>query len=77
MLFHIGVGGGFTDAAVVLHLASLVGPDAAARIIVFEPRDRLGAGLAYSTVESVQGQYASDQDECVSRRSGKFFAVIG
>ncbi len=47
------VGGGFTGAAVALHLADALGPDTAARIIVFEPRERLGAGLAYDTAEPV------------------------
>lgn len=42
------VGGGFTGAAVAFHLARALAADAA-RIVVVEPRDRLGAGLAYST----------------------------
>ncbi|RVJ49351.1 FAD/NAD(P)-binding protein [Sinorhizobium meliloti] len=46
------VGGGFSGAAVALHLAQgqEVGPEA--RVVVFEPRARLGAGLAYDTAES-------------------------
>lgn len=40
------VGGGFTGAAVAYHLAR---QRVSARVIVFEPRSRLGAGLAYDT----------------------------
>lgn len=42
------VGGGFTGAAVAANLARNVASDGAA-IVVFEPRGRLGAGLAYDT----------------------------
>ncbi|MGN7806804.1 FAD/NAD(P)-binding protein [Ensifer sp. 22521] len=42
------VGGGFTGAAVAANLARNVASDGAT-IIVFEPRARLGAGLAYDT----------------------------
>lgn len=45
------VGGGFTGAVLAIHLAKRYGGSKAVRIVVFEPRDRLGAGLAYSTVE--------------------------
>lgn len=45
------VGGGFSGAAMALHLARSTGPGRNARIVVFEPRERLGAGLAYSTAE--------------------------
>ncbi|THF54058.1 FAD/NAD(P)-binding protein [Allorhizobium terrae] len=45
------VGGGFTGAVLAIHLAKRHGGGGAVRIIVFEPRERLGAGLAYSTSE--------------------------
>jgi uncharacterized NAD(P)/FAD-binding protein YdhS len=47
------VGGGFTGAAIALHLAEKAGKNAAFDIVVFEPRARLGAGLAYDTREDV------------------------
>ncbi|OAP36468.1 hydroxyacylglutathione hydrolase [Sinorhizobium glycinis] len=43
------IGGGFSGAAVALHLTRNL--ERAARVIVFEPRTRLGAGLAYDTAE--------------------------
>ncbi len=43
------VGGGFTGIALALHLKALSAGKA--RIVVFEPRSRLGAGLAYSTTD--------------------------
>lgn len=46
------VGGGFTGAALAYHLVQKI-PDGAARIIVFEPRQILGGGLAYDTSEAV------------------------
>lgn len=42
------IGGGFTGALTAWHLARR-SPDA--QIVVIEPRDRLGAGLAYSTTD--------------------------
>src|SRR5579883_375934 len=42
------IGGGFSGAAVAYHLADRVA-DAGGRVIVYEPRERLGAGLAYDT----------------------------
>ncbi|QRM57594.1 FAD/NAD(P)-binding protein [Sinorhizobium sp. BG8] len=45
------VGGGFTGAALAYHLVRHHG--AAAQIVVFEPRQSLGAGLAYDTDEDV------------------------
>lgn len=42
------IGGGFTGALVAWHLARLA---PGARIVVIEPRARLGAGLAYSTTD--------------------------
>ncbi|MGI6246507.1 MAG: FAD/NAD(P)-binding protein [Pseudochelatococcus sp.] len=44
------VGGGFTGAAVALHLAAAAHPGGR-RIVVFEPRAKPGAGLAYDTRE--------------------------
>jgi uncharacterized NAD(P)/FAD-binding protein YdhS len=43
------VGGGFTGAAVAYHLAH---EHVCARVLVFEPRPRLGGGLAYDTRDS-------------------------
>ncbi|AFL49903.1 putative NAD(P)/FAD-binding protein YdhS [Sinorhizobium fredii] len=45
------IGGGFSGAAVALHLTRNLGAERRARIVVFEPRARLGAGLAYDTAE--------------------------
>lgn len=42
------VGGGFTGAAVAANLARNIASERA-EIVVFEPRERLGAGLAYDT----------------------------
>ncbi|MDQ0321683.1 putative NAD(P)/FAD-binding protein YdhS [Pararhizobium capsulatum DSM 1112] len=47
------VGGGFTGATVALHLANTFGKRKPPKIVVFEPRERLGAGLAYDTAEPV------------------------
>lgn len=46
------IGGGFTGASVALHLARAC-PSEQLRIVVFEPRERFGAGLAYDTREPV------------------------
>lgn len=46
------IGGGFTGAAVAVHLAERGQAGVAARIVVFEPREKLGAGLAYDTDEA-------------------------
>lgn len=46
------VGGGYAGAAFAYHLARRL-PAGAARIVVFEPRALLGAGLAYDTDEPV------------------------
>ncbi|KAA3515988.1 FAD/NAD(P)-binding protein [Agrobacterium rosae] len=43
------IGGGFSGAAFALHLSALSAGKVG--IVVFEPRSRLGAGLAYSTAE--------------------------
>ncbi|MET4692058.1 FAD/NAD(P)-binding protein [Sinorhizobium fredii] len=45
------IGGGFSGAAVALHLTRILGAKRRVRIVVFEPRARLGAGLAYDTAE--------------------------
>ncbi|HBF28734.1 FAD/NAD(P)-binding protein [Rhizobium sp.] len=45
------VGGGLTGAVLAMHLAGTHASSRLARIIIFEPRDTLGAGLAYSTPE--------------------------
>ncbi|MEY9625584.1 putative NAD(P)/FAD-binding protein YdhS [Sinorhizobium fredii] len=45
------IGGGFSGAAVALHLTRILGAERRVRIVVFEPRARLGAGLAYDTAE--------------------------
>ncbi|MER9877119.1 FAD/NAD(P)-binding protein [Mesorhizobium sp. M0195] len=44
------VGGGFSGAATAFHLARLL-PASASDIVVVEPRERLGYGLAYSTTD--------------------------
>ena len=46
------IGGGFTGAALAYHLAGSL-TAGAARIIVYEPRATLGAGLAYGTDDAV------------------------
>jgi uncharacterized NAD(P)/FAD-binding protein YdhS len=43
------VGGGFSGAAFAVHFAML--NHGKARLVVFEPRERLGSGLAYSTLD--------------------------
>jgi uncharacterized NAD(P)/FAD-binding protein YdhS len=43
------VGGGFSSAALAIHLAKRHSASRTPRIVVFEPRETLGAGLAYST----------------------------
>ena len=43
------IGGGFTGAAVAFHLARRGRPDL--RVSVYEPREALGQGLAYSTMD--------------------------
>ncbi|RYC10989.1 FAD/NAD(P)-binding protein [Ciceribacter ferrooxidans] len=45
------IGGGFTGAAIALHLALRSRAGREARIVVFEPREKLGKGLAYDTDE--------------------------
>jgi uncharacterized NAD(P)/FAD-binding protein YdhS len=45
------IGGGFSGAAIALHLHRAAGAFENVRIVVFEPRAGLGAGLAYSTPE--------------------------
>jgi uncharacterized NAD(P)/FAD-binding protein YdhS len=46
------IGGGFTGGALAFHLASNPAVDTA-RIVIFEPRQKLGAGLAYDTSDPV------------------------
>jgi len=43
------IGGGFSGAATAYHLAKIGGN--AVRILIFEPREAIGAGLAYSTFD--------------------------
>lgn len=43
------IGGGFTGAAIAHHLDRLLDYSHAAEIVVIEPRETIGAGLAYST----------------------------
>lgn len=45
------VGGGVTGAALAIHIARRYPNIKTARLVVFEPREKLGAGLAYSTHE--------------------------
>lgn len=45
------VGGGVTGAALAIHLARCHPGIGTVRMVVFEPREKLGAGLAYSTHE--------------------------
>lgn len=45
------IGGGFSGAAIAVHLHRAAAALEDVRIIVFEPRATLGAGLAYSTLE--------------------------
>ena len=45
------VGGGVTGAALAIHLARRYPVVGTVRMVVFEPREKLGAGLAYSTHE--------------------------
>lgn len=45
------VGGGFSGAALAIHIRQRYGERVPARIVVFEPRERLGPGLAYGTHE--------------------------
>lgn len=45
------VGGGFSGAVLALHLAKRHAGHGSVKIVVFEPRDTLGTGLAYGTLE--------------------------
>lgn len=47
------IGGGCTGAATAVHLLRRLGPSTAADITIYEPRETLGTGLAYSTSEPV------------------------
>lgn len=44
------LGGGFSGAAVALHLADAI-PARSVEIVVFEPRAELGRGLAYDSLD--------------------------
>jgi uncharacterized NAD(P)/FAD-binding protein YdhS len=45
------IGGGFSGAALAIHLQTYLPAGVAVRTLVFEPRETLGTGLAYSTSE--------------------------
>jgi Uncharacterized protein conserved in bacteria len=45
------IGGGFSGAALAIHLRQRYGERSSVRVVVFEPRERLGLGLAYGTRE--------------------------
>lgn len=45
------IGGGFSGAALAVHLHRAIEGQEGIRIVVFEPRETLGSGLAYSTPE--------------------------
>ncbi len=47
------IGGGCTGAATAVHLLRRLGPETRADITIYEPRETLGTGLAYSTSEPV------------------------
>lgn len=46
------IGGGFSGGAIAFHLAGMAA-EGRLRVVVFEPRTALGAGLAYDTAEPV------------------------
>lgn len=45
------VGGGFTGAAMAMHLVAGIGYSTDTSIVVIEPRSELGRGLAYSATD--------------------------
>lgn len=45
------IGGGFSGAAIAYHLDQALGRSGSVDVVVIEPRERLGAGLAYSTTD--------------------------
>lgn len=66
------IGGGFTGAAVAFHLARSSVSDSL-RIIVAEPRERLGGGVAYSTSEpSFRINVPADKMSLIAGDSGHF-----
>ncbi|UDL92047.1 FAD/NAD(P)-binding protein [Mesorhizobium sp. PAMC28654] len=66
------IGGGFSGAATAFHLARLL-PAGTSDIVVIEPRDRLGHGLAYSTNDPAHRiNVAASRMTLISGQAGHF-----